>query len=68
MVSDSNPNYNDEGLSNENSETSNNQILEHTVNDIPVAIRFSINDVNSSIYNKTAYNIVIQGRADRNCN
>ncbi|MDC4755939.1 hypothetical protein NQ807_07955, partial [Acinetobacter baumannii] len=65
LVSDSNPNYNDEGLSNENSETSNNQILEHTVNDIPVAIRFSINDVNSSIYNKTAYNIVIQGRADR---
>ncbi|OCZ47925.1 hypothetical protein SOI80_05945 [Acinetobacter pittii] len=65
LVSDSNPNYNDEGLTHENSETSNNQILENTVNDIPVAVRFSINDVNSSIYNKTAYNIVIQGRADR---
>ncbi|HAV6215163.1 TPA: hypothetical protein JI310_18760, partial [Acinetobacter baumannii] len=65
LVSDSNPNYNDEGLTHENSDTSNNQILEHIVNDIPVAVRFSINDINSSIYNKTAYNIVIQGRADR---
>lgn len=65
LVSDSNPNYNDEGLSNENSETSNNQILDPTVNNIPVAVRFSINDVNTSIYNKTAYNIVIQGRADK---
>ncbi|MFX7659887.1 hypothetical protein ABTJ72_01435 [Acinetobacter baumannii] len=65
LISDSNPNYNDEGLTHENSDTSNNQILEHTVNNIPVAVRFSINDINSSIYNKTAYNIVIQGRADR---
>lgn len=65
LVSDSNPNNNDEGLTHENSETSNNQTVEHTANDIPVAVRFSINDVNSSIYNKTAYNIVIQGRADR---
>ncbi|WP_213070067.1 hypothetical protein, partial [Acinetobacter pittii] len=29
LVSDSNPNYNDEGLTHENSETSNNQILEN---------------------------------------
>jgi len=52
--------FRDEGMSEESDVNTVNQKGEGQ----PIAVRFGVNEFNTSLYDKVAYDIVVQGRAD----